>query len=140
LVVPDETGLAPKFSPHSSPTLRLNCDRAAIYFFVHTMEVICDAIRNKRLIEFHYEGHLRIVEPQILGKNKTGNMILSAWQVGGHTESGSRLPWRDYQIVKFSKLKVLEEKFDGPRPGYVKGGGKKFMRVFCELAEDLRKH
>ena len=104
------------------------------------MEVICEAIRKRRLIEFQYEGHLRIVEPQILGKNKIGNMVLSAWQVGGHAESGSRLPWRDYQIVRFSKLKMLKEKFDGPRPGYVKGGGKKFARVFCEVMGDLHTH
>lgn len=104
------------------------------------MEIICEAIRKRQLIEFHYEGHLRIVEPQILGKNKTGNMILSAWQVGGHPQSDSKKPWRDYKIVRFSKLRTLKVKFAGPRPGFVKGGGKKFSRIFCELTGDLREH
>jgi hypothetical protein len=103
------------------------------------MEIICYAIRKKHLIEFQYEGQLRIVEPQVLGKNHKGRMILSAWQVGGHAPAGSRMPWHDYQIVRLSKLIILEDKFDGPRPGYVKGGGKKFSRIFCELSEGIRK-
>src|SRR5262245_45441934 len=78
-----------------------------------------------------YEGQLRIVEPQILGRNLKGHMVLSAWQVGGYSESGVRLPWRDYRVVKLSKVTIQNETFNGPRPGYVKGGGKKFSRVFC---------
>src|SRR5215208_4770151 len=105
-----------------------------------TLEIVCQAIKQKRLLTFHYEGQLRIVEPQILGRNGKGHMILSAWQVGGYSESGARFPWRDYRVVRLSKVTVQNESFGGPRPGYVKGGGKKFSRVFCELMEDVQAH
>ncbi len=84
-------------------------------------------------LEIEYAGYSRIVEPQIFGVNRKGNEILSAWFVRGYSESRERSSWRDYLLSEITKLKILEEPFRGPRPGYVPGGGKKFKEVYCEL-------
>ena len=79
---------------------------------------ICDAIENRKVLKIKYEGHDRIVEPHLLGQKTSGNDALSAWQVGGYSESDSYPPWRNYLLEKIESLVVLEESFEGSRPGY----------------------
>ena len=88
---------------------------------------------QQELISFTYEGHERIVEPHLLGaKRGTGNVALSAWQVGGYSESESEPPWRNYLLDELSGLTVLDEIFSGDRPGY-NPNDRTMEDIYCHL-------
>jgi len=79
---------------------------------------LSEAISNKKTISITYDGHERILEPHLVGEKTTGNITLSAWQIGGYSESNRIPPWRNYLIDRIQKITVLNELFSGPRPGY----------------------
>jgi len=83
-------------------------------------DAICKAIAERRLITLKYEnGFDRMVEPHILGRKKnTRNDCLSGYLIGGYSESGELNSWRSYMIAKILSLSVLEQTFEGARPGY----------------------
>ena len=93
---------------------------------------ICQAIREKRLIQFHYDGDTRVVEPHMVASNEAGHYALSGWFVRGYSKTGGQ-GWREYLLSDISSLSVLNETFTGARQGYNPSGGKKFPTVFCRL-------
>jgi len=72
---------------------------------VKTMQLI-EAIHQKKIVEFRYEGRTRVVEPHTVGVLTTGRPGLRAYQVGGYSESGTQPPWRLYQVDKMGGLVV----------------------------------
>ncbi len=77
-------------------------------------ELLCEAISNKRLIEFEYKDCRRIAEPHDYGVIQ-GVKKLLAYQIGGESQSG-RLPnWRWAEVEKINRVQVLKEKFAGAR-------------------------
>ena len=78
-------------------------------------QLLIEAIANRNLIEFWYDGHQRIAEPHILGVSG-GVMQLLGYQVRGTSSSGSIPEWRRVDLHKMSLLKVLPEGFLGSRP------------------------
>lgn len=101
------------------------------------LQEICAAIQARRLIRFYYSGDdapgIRLVEPHMLAYTTKDNLALSAWFLGGASESAEGQDWRDYLIDNMSDLEVLPQKFDGPRLGYNPTGGKKFHNIRCAL-------
>ena len=93
---------------------------------------ICDAIKNKNLIEFYYDGCWRIVEPHTFGVNKKGNEVLSAFQVDGKSNSINIPDWGLFKISKLSSLKVLSTTFSGPRSEY-NPNSDRMSKIYCEL-------
>jgi len=79
---------------------------------------ICNAIKNKNLIEIIYKDYPRTVEPHLVGTKTSGNDALSAWQVDGYSESDRQPPWRYYTLSKIESITVLNETFTGTRPEY----------------------
>ena len=61
------------------------------------------------------------------------NLVLSAWFLGGASESKDGQGWREYLVESMRDIVVLEAKFLGPRPGYNPSGGTKLKRVQCGL-------
>ena len=50
-------------------------------------KLITNAIQNRLVIQFIYEGQLRIVEPFVLGRHKdSGNIVLRSYRVGGYSK------------------------------------------------------
>jgi predicted DNA-binding transcriptional regulator YafY len=95
---------------------------------------ICQAIRERRLLQFYYDGGTRVVEPHQLAYNKKDNIALSAYWVRGYSESGDvSNRWREYLVDEMSAIVVLEENFSGPRPGYKRAPNKKYHSAICEL-------
>jgi len=78
------------------------------------IELLEEAVQNLRVISFVYKGSIRIVEPHLVGRNSKGNECLSAYQTGG----GSGQAFRSFHLNEIEDLEVLEEEFEGPRPGY----------------------
>ncbi|BDX37996.1 hypothetical protein CYCD_13510 [Tenuifilaceae bacterium CYCD] len=92
---------------------------------------ICEAIRERLLIEFIYDGQIRIVEPYILGVHKdTSSKVLLAYQVGGHIENENAPLWKLYKVEKMGKMKLTEDTFSKLRKGY-KVDDKRFARILC---------
>lgn len=78
-------------------------------------QVIEQAIQSKKLVEFMYSGHLRVVEPHVLGVNGGVTQLLG-YQIGGTSSSGGIPEWRRFDIPKMSGLSVCNESFPGTRP------------------------
>ncbi|MEO0300282.1 MAG: hypothetical protein ABIM58_05845 [candidate division WOR-3 bacterium] len=96
-------------------------------------DLICKAIKSKRIIKFNYEGFERIVEPHTYGIHKdTGNKVLSAYQIGGYSSSGKIPSWRLYLVDKITNLKITDKIFTEPRPGYRRGDSRMSL-IFCEI-------
>lgn len=74
-------------------------------------ELLCAAIRNLELIEFEYEGLLRVVEPYCHGFTRNGE-VLRAIQVGGESRSRG---------MGFGKLWTVD------KPRHVRATGKHFV-------------
>jgi hypothetical protein len=101
-------------------------------------KLICEAIAEKKCLRFSYHGKVRIVEPHILGADKHGNELLSAYFVGGHTQSAKAPFWRSYSLDEITSLQKLDDGFAGPRKGY-NPHDPKMAIIFCRLtAETLR--
>lgn len=80
---------------------------------------IAQAVRERRLLTFRYEGLDRTVEPHLYGEHRdSGNETLVAWQVGGFSHSRDRPGWRNFLAADIRELRLLAQTFASPRPGY----------------------
>lgn len=91
---------------------------------------IINAIKNRNVIEFHYEGELRIVEPHCYGKTTAGNEGLRAYQIDGYSSSG-KMGWKMYDLGKADEIEVTEDTFE-LRSGYKKGD-KGMSIIYAEI-------
>ena len=91
-------------------------------------EVICGAIKSRTMVIFGYKDSVRTVEPHLLGQNKKGHLILSAWQIAG----GSGQSWRAFEISRMQNVAVLDDAFEQPRPGY-NSNDSTMVRILCRL-------
>jgi len=92
---------------------------------------IIKAIENLNVLEFYYEGELRIVEPHCYGMTTARNEGLRAFQTGGFSSSG-KFGWKIYDLGKAEDIIVTDEQFDGQRPGY-QTGDKGMSKIYAEL-------
>jgi hypothetical protein len=80
--------------------------------------IICEAINKKNLLQFSYDDLTRIVEPYLFGRKTSGNDVLSAYLVGGYTESDNEPYWRNYVVEEMEFVIMLDETFTGAREGF----------------------
>lgn len=81
--------------------------------------VIIDAIDNRKLLSFFYDGGIRTVEPYCYSIGTKGHELLRAYQVSGYSSSG-KLDWKLFEVRKISSLSS-EGSFATNRPAYKKG-------------------
>jgi len=75
--------------------------------------MIREAMSEKKLLSFDYDGYHRIVEPHVYGmKNERNGMLV--YQVRGQSSQGT-LGYRRMYLGKIANMKVLDEKFLGQR-------------------------
>lgn len=79
---------------------------------------IYKAIRERRLIEFVYDGGTRVVEPHCYGISTAGNEVLRGYQVAGYSESGQPEGWKLFLVSRMSAVRLLDEVFPTNRPFY----------------------
>jgi predicted DNA-binding transcriptional regulator YafY len=79
-------------------------------------KTITDAIRNRKVLEFSYNGQSRIVEPQTYGISTTGHAILRGYQRSGGSISGYTTGLRLFETAKISQLRETGEKFAEAQP------------------------
>ena len=92
------------------------------------MSQICDAIRDRKVIQFLYKGQARTAEPHLVGYDRDGDLTLSAWQLSG----GSGIGFRDFHVSKISGLTITQQSFAGHRAGY-NPNDSTMSRIVCRL-------
>lgn len=104
---------------------------------MHSHSEICKAIKEKKLIQFHYKGSkqpgIRIVEPHMVAHNNQNTLCLNAWYLRGASESRQGPGWREYHLAEISTVTILQASFSGPRRGYKPDGGEQFHNSLCKL-------
>lgn len=78
-------------------------------------QTIQQAIASKKLIEFTYSGHPRLIEPHVLGINAGVTQVLG-YQAGGSSSSGGIPEWCRFDLPRISGLKISAQSFPGQRP------------------------
>jgi hypothetical protein len=83
------------------------------------MNAICDAIRQRKLLQFQYHGKLRIVAPYCHGVSTRGTDVLRAIQVRGASGSGGFGMGKLWAVGEMIAPRVLEnEPFVPDDPNY----------------------
>src|SRR6185437_7755985 len=95
--------------------------------------VLCDAIRERRLVRFVYAGYERIVEPYTYGTTREGRELLMGWLARGWSSSVTAPGWRTFHVDEMHDVAATAESFAGWRAGY-RGGGRRFANVYCQAA------
>jgi hypothetical protein len=80
--------------------------------------IICDAIRQRRLLEFRYQGLPRVVEPYVHGVSTRGVDVLRAVQVGGSSNSGGFGYAKLWALADITALRITSETFPADDPNY----------------------
>jgi len=95
------------------------------------VKLICAAIGTKKIIEFEYEGHHRVVEPHRMGIGKSGNQLLRAYQCSGTSQSGKLHQFKLWDLSKISNLKSTDRVF-AVRPEYTDTDSA-MEEIICEI-------
>jgi len=101
---------------------------------------IKNSIEKKQVCTIYYTGDepgglgLREIEPVCLGRSKSNNLVLRAWDRTGASHTGylgtQPLPgWRLFRVDKITMYKPLRSNFNEPRPNYNFNGDKSMNSV-----------
>jgi len=101
---------------------------------------IKNSIEKKQVCTIYYTGTepgglgLREIEPVCLGRSKSNNLVLRAWDRTGASHTGylgtQPLPgWRLFRVDKITMYKPLRSNFNEPRPNYNFNGDKSMNSV-----------
>jgi hypothetical protein len=82
------------------------------------MNAICEAIRERKLLQFHYHGKLRVVAPYCHGVSARGSELLRAIQVRGASSSGGFGQGKLWTVGDMVDVRVLGEPFVPNDPNY----------------------
>ena len=81
-------------------------------------DVLAQAIEERRVVTFTYDGFLRVVEPFLLGTTTAGRSALRAYQTAGGSRSGTVPGWHLFSLGKIVGLTTCQKRFSGVRDGY----------------------
>lgn len=76
------------------------------------MDLICDAIRTRSLLEFRYHGLIRLVEPYCHGFSTRGNELLRAAQIGGSSSSGGFGFGKLWSVADIVEARLVDKRFE----------------------------
>lgn len=93
---------------------------------------IKNAIQNKQLLSFIYDGYPRVVEPHTYGLDKKGHPALRAYQIRGGSDSNEYIGWKIFHVDEIRNLSVLQEHFTHARLEY-KRNDSAFTSVYAQL-------
>jgi hypothetical protein len=96
--------------------------------------LLCSAIRNRRVITFHYDGGRRRVEPYCHGASEAGHELLRGYQTAGYSKSGAGVGWKMFRLDRLSFLTMTDEVFADTRPDYDASREEKMSTIYCRIA------
>lgn len=92
---------------------------------------IINAINNKSVLSFTYNGCNRVVEPHAVGISRAGNAVLRCFQTeGSHVRPNHE--WDLCVLSKITNLFLTGALFSSARPSYAKGD-KGMLHIYAEL-------
>jgi predicted DNA-binding transcriptional regulator YafY len=93
------------------------------------------ALKGNKLLSFHYDEQLRVIEPHSFGITKDGNLAVRGYQVSG--ESSQPLPgWRMFRLDKFEHTRALATDSGAPRTAEgFKSNDKHLKHILLEIAQ-----
>jgi hypothetical protein len=86
--------------------------------FWNTSRLICEAIADRRLLAFEYDGYPRVVAPYLHGVGRRNVDLLRAVQVGGSSRSGQFGIGKLWTVTKMVDVRATSEHFVPDDPGY----------------------
>lgn len=97
------------------------------------LQTIINAIQNKQILSFQYDGLSRIVEPHAVGISTTGKQVMRCFQIDGQSSHPPIPDWRLMSILKIQGLSVVVgQHFISARPGY-KSGDSAMTTIYAQL-------
>lgn len=93
---------------------------------------ITAAIRRRTLLQFSYDGRLRVVEPYCYGESTRGVDSLRALQVRGESSSNAMGFGKLWTVAKMQDLRPLEETFEPDDPNY-NPNDRGMKRIYCRI-------
>lgn len=105
-----------------------------------SIERIIYAIEKRQVLIINYDGStpggsgIREIEPVAIGRSKSGNLVVRAWQREGasHRFYLKKRPipgWRYFRLDKILSAKPTKETFDEMRPNYNTQGDKSMKSI-----------
>jgi hypothetical protein len=82
------------------------------------LALLCQAIAEKKVLAFTYDGHARVVAPYAHGFTRAGDEVLRAVQLRGSSRSGNFGSGKLWTIAKMRLVRTLDEGFEPDDPGY----------------------
>lgn len=79
--------------------------------------LIQSAVTANRYLEIDYPPGRRVVAPHILGRTSSGELVLSAYQASGASDSDETTGWKTFHLDRILQVKVLDKRFS-PQPDY----------------------
>jgi len=107
----------------------------------NVLQLISRAIRERRCLAIHYDDQrqVRVVEPHAVYTDERDELVLDAYQIRGHSESGRPTPfWRPLHLGRITSLSLLREHF---APRVLEGftpNRPKYRRGLVVVIEDER--
>jgi len=80
--------------------------------------LICEAIHSRKLLEFDYEGMLRVAAPYCHGVTNQGLEVVRAVQVAGASRSGRLGIGKLWLVEKMKDLRTTGDLFEPDDPHY----------------------
>src|SRR5262249_26400696 len=105
-----ESGVAPPLARSVAPRTRTGSwPRASLVWgrSGSLQMLLHDAIDQRRIIHFRYQGKTRIAEPHVLGIKNDRLQVLT-WQFDGESSSGPLPGWRRFNVDELRELEVTE--------------------------------
>ena len=96
------------------------------------IEIACEALRRKKVLELRYDGFSRCVEVHAAGYSKAGHPLMRAWQVSGGSSGGERSGWKLIRLDEAIGAHIADASSEAPRRGY-KRGDPAMARIVCEI-------
>lgn len=80
--------------------------------------LVCQAIGQRKVLRFHYDGGTRDVEPHVHGFGEDGSELLRGFQVSGFSRSGQTSGWKLFKLAGVRAMALTERAFAAARAGY----------------------
>jgi hypothetical protein len=96
------------------------------------MELICEAIRARSLLEFVYHGRKRVVAPYCCGVSTRGGDVLRAIQVRGESSPKGLGFGKLWTVEKMEGLRMLPERFEAEDPNY-NPNDSAMTKIYCKI-------
>jgi hypothetical protein len=97
-----------------------------------SVELICEAIRKRALLEFFYHGRRRVVAPYCCGISRRGVDVLRAVQVRGESASGGLGFGKLWTVADITDLRMLDVVFTPNDPDY-NPHDSAMTRIYCGI-------